>query len=258
MYGERHIDSRRAPRHHVILPYLLWHGLRGRGFRSLAFFTVTLQHKGQLFCCVGQKEEFTIIYSSKLYIHSVKKSIVKMVDIVELRKSDFWKKKIRKIVAYRDADKNGLISRKDFKIIVERFKNNAKSTPDKVELFSKNMLTFCDKVGLVDDSVEQSYEEFEIRWQDLILKDKTKHERLFNDMFVCLDINGDGVISLEEWKAHSWAIGGVPPEHAEDSFKAMDLNKDGKVTMDEFFAYHNEYFYSTENKLNSAILFGPL
>ena len=76
-----------------------------------------------------------------------------MVDIVELRKSDFWRKKIRKLVTYRDTDKSGFISRNDFELVVKKYKKSAKlSSPEKVELFSNNMLSFCDKVGLIDES----------------------------------------------------------------------------------------------------------
>ena len=180
-----------------------------------------------------------------------------MVDIVELRKSEFWRKKIRKAVVARDANNSGTISRKDFEIIVADYKKIA-TNEEKFELVKKSFLSFCDKVGLVNDSVELSYEEFEGYLHTLFAEDKMAHQQKFYDMFVCLDANGDGYISLEEWKVHSGAIGGVPPEHAEESFSAMDKNKNRKVTLDEFVAYHSEFFYSTENKLNSAILFGPL
>ena len=40
-------------------------------------------------------------------------------------------------------------------------------------------------------------------------------------MFQCLDANGDGVISVEEWKAHNLALA-ISPEHAQESFDTMD------------------------------------
>ena len=49
---------------------------------------------------------------------------------------------------------------------------------------------------------------------------------------------------------------GISPECAAH---AMDAKYgDGKVTRKEFVDYHIECYHSTENKLNSAILHGPL
>ena len=86
---------------------------------------------------------------------------------------------------------------------------------------------------------------------------KVTREDLMEQMFPILDCNGDCVISMEEWRVHNCAMG-ISPEHAEASFHAMDADEDGKISQEEFVNYHYEYFYSTENKLNSAILYGPL
>ena len=48
-----------------------------------------------------------------------------MVDIGELKKSEFWNKKIRRAVETHDADKNGSITRSDFEFVVERYKMSA-------------------------------------------------------------------------------------------------------------------------------------
>ena len=77
---------------------------------------------------------------------------------------------------------------------------------------------------------------------------------LFSTMFAAIDLNGDGIISFDEWKSHYVALG-IPAYHAQASFAAMDSDSDGKITMQEFVDYHFEF---TENKLNSAILYGPL
>ena len=76
-------------------------------------------------------------------------------------------------------------------------------------------------------------------------------------MFNCLDINGDGVVSMNEWELHYKCMR-FDPKHAKASFEAMDTNGDGVVSLEEFTAYHVEFFSTTDNKLNSAILYGPL
>ena len=180
-----------------------------------------------------------------------------MADFVELRKSEFWKKKFRRAVESRDTDKNGSITRSDFELVVERYKKSAGGTTDKIEKLSKVMSSFCDKIGL-GDTVVLSYEEFEQRWQAAMAQDQDDiNNKLFKTMFVCLDANGDDIIDINEWKMHNAAMG-IPPGYAQDSFNAMDKDGDGKITMDEFVNYHVEYLFTTENKLNSVILYGPL
>ena len=140
-------------------------------------------------------------------------------------------------------------------MLVEHYKKNAGATTDKIDTMSKIISTFCNKVGLVDYNVVLSYEEFEQNW--LAFTGEHAFIDRFKNMFKCLDANDDNIIDLAEWKVHNAAFG-IPPEHAEDSFNAIDRDGDGKITEDEFVNYHIEYFHTTENKLNSAILFGPL
>ena len=133
-----------------------------------------------------------------------------MVDVVELKKSEFWKKKFRRAVETRDTDKNGSITRSDFDLVVERYKKSAGGTTDKIEKLSKVMSSFCDKLGL-GDSVVLSYEEFERCWQDMMAQDQDDaHYRVFKNLFVCLDANGDNIIDINEWKMHNAAMG-IPP-----------------------------------------------
>ena len=50
----------------------------------------------------------------------------------------------------------------------------------------------------------------------------------------------------------------IPVEHAKASFEAMDANHYGKISMQEFIDYHTEFFFSSEDKLNSSVLYGPV
>ena len=117
------------------------------------------------------------------------------------------------------------------------------------------MFSFLEKLDLVNSILKLSYEEFEEHWHAMMAQ--RKNMDLSESMFACLDANEDGYISVKEWKVHNTALG-KPPEHAQNSFAAMDSDEDGKVSKDEFVNYHTEFFLSTENKLNSAILYGPL
>ena len=181
-----------------------------------------------------------------------------MVDIAELRQNEFWRKKIRAATHSRDVDKSGTISRADFQLVIGRYKKLESSTPESVERLSKMFLKVVDQLGLADAREVLSYDEFEERWMagiakgDVLVTAKTA----FKEMFNYIDTDGNGFITYNEWKDHYIALG-IPVEYARASFDAMDVDKDGKITNKEFANYHMEYFYSTENKLNSAILYGP-
>ena len=178
-----------------------------------------------------------------------------MVDVSELYKNDFWRKKFRRAVVARDVDKDGFITRGDFDLVTERYRKIAGKTPTKVDQLSESFSRYCDALGLVDESVQLSYEDFEERWKVMLANDMFQSN--MKNMFTCLDANDDGTISLDEWIIHNAAID-ISAEHAKESFRAMDTDGDGKISMDEFVDFHVEYFQTAENKLNSAILFGPL
>ena len=61
-----------------------------------------------------------------------------------------------------------------------------------------------------------------------------KHASL-EEVFKKLDANGDGFLSLDEFKASP--LGKRDAAKAEEIFKSMDTNSDGKVTLEEFKAF---------------------
>ena len=181
------------------------------------------------------------------------------VDFSALRQNQFWKKKFRKAVLVRDTNKDGCISRADFELMVDRCKKLDSSTPKHLDKFTQYLQRLCDSFGLVDESVKLSYNEFEDKWISAMKEwvKKGTIEKLFGSMFHLLDIDENGSISFEEWTAHYHTFG-IDAAHARASFDAIDINHDQNISEDEFVKYHMEYFLSTENKLNSAILYGPL
>ena len=128
-------------------------------------------------------------------------------------------------------------------------------------------MKFADMFGFTDASVKLSYDEF----GDALLKvmsgeganpaspqDKLQYAKdTLSEMFSNLDMNGDGVITFNEWSAHNQCLG-IDTAHARASFDAMDKSGDGKITKEEFVDYQYEYWYTAENTLNSEILYGPL
>ena len=115
-------------------------------------------------------------------------------------------------------------------ILRQWWKDSAKFTEIQ-KRYSEQLFRHCDKIGLVDDSVEMTYEEYKQHW--LAVTELGEYKKMFQIAFEILDINGDDVIRLEEWKAHSAAVR-VPPEWVEATFDAIDKDGDGKITKKEF------------------------
>ena len=111
-------------------------------------------------------------------------------------------------------------------------------------------------MGLIDESATLSYAEY----KEKIIENLSRggrFEPILGASFDNFDLNEDGNISFEEWKAYYYCFG-IDQAHARASFDAMDTNSDGKVSKDEFVNFLYECYFTAENKLGSAILFGPL
>ena len=76
-------------------------------------------------------------------------------------------------------------------------------------------------------------------------------------MFNAIDLDGDGVISLPEWKIYYHAMGIHDEQKAEESFKIVDSNGDNKMSLDEYIAGAFDFMYNQEESPNTYFL-GPL
>ena len=175
-----------------------------------------------------------------------------MVDFQALQKNSFWKKKLHQLALVRDTNNDGSISRADYEIVIDRYSKMKSKDAEKVVKFLSNL---CEQYG---PDTKLSFAEFEERWIEAMMKLSLDDiNSTLGSLFAALDLNGDGIISFAEWKSHYVALG-IPAEHAQASFAAMDSDSDGTVSKQEFIDYHFEFLCTTENKLNSGILYGPL
>ncbi|NET55004.1 MAG: hypothetical protein F6K47_01985 [Symploca sp. SIO2E6] len=78
---------------------------------------------------------------------------------------------------------------------------------------------------------------------------------LANQIFELLDLNGNGTISLEEYKIfyRSWRI---PEELAAEVFPKLDLNGDGNLSKDEFVELVRQFHHSDDPSNPGNWLFG--
>lgn len=173
----------------------------------------------------------------------------------QLLENPFWNKKLDRALKIRDVDKDGVISRSDFELTLKRFSQVEGISQERLATYRRHVEEMCTKWGLTDASKSLSYDEMK-RITAKIAEDQNKRE-LFTDLFNLLDTNQDGDISFTEWQTFYRCMG-VDLAYAKASFDAVDRNGDGGISRDEFLDYHCEFLFSTENNLNSAILYGPL
>ncbi len=175
----------------------------------------------------------------------------------DLTLNEFWKKKVYRAIRVRDANKDGYISKADFELIVQRYKDIG-APEEHLKKLDKVFTAHCVRYDLTDESAKLTYDQFAAMLARTAKnKDEDKRVDFFKSMFVVIDIDGNGEISFQEWVEFYKAMG-IDTQYARASFDAMDANKDGIISKKEFAAYINEYFFSSENKLNSSILYGPL
>lgn len=169
---------------------------------------------------------------------------------------EFHKKKIRQYAKVRDADKDGFVTRHDYDLILERYKKLGVS--DQHIKFTKRFFdTVCDAVGLTDHTKALTYEQFADNYTSQVVKIAKDNLAYANSAFDVVDLDGDGDISFAEWETTMKALG-FDTAHARVTFDAMDTNGNNTIQRDEFADYHYEFFMSTDDKMNSSILFGPI
>lgn len=177
------------------------------------------------------------------------------VNLEELSKNEFWQRKMRTVMKIRDANKDGLVSRADYRLVIQRYKEMGASEEHLKKL--EDYFSAAWKAGgVLDDTTEVTFQEFAVNFRKNA-EDKFEPMKIFSTQFEIIDSNGDGEISLKEWVEYYRAMG-IDTVHARASFDAMDMNADGVISKEEFAAYVMEFMYTTEDKMKSSLLYGPL
>lgn len=164
---------------------------------------------------------------------------------------------MQRFMEVRDADKDGLIERADFKLVIQRFKVIGTSE-EHLKKMSATYSKAYEQLGIVDGSTSLTYDEFVTRFAKQMVNSAEQMESIGDStVSVLFEAICSGEITFKEWVDFYNALG-IDPAHAKASFAAMDENGDGVVSKEGFAAYIKEFFLSTEDTLNSSILFGPL
>ena len=81
---------------------------------------------------------------------------------------------------------------------------------------------------------------------------------MFDKMFTMVDKDRKGYLTMDDWEDMAEILHINSREEAKSGFDAIDANQDGKLSREEFTDYMYEFYCTTDNKLGTINMLGPL
>jgi len=175
---------------------------------------------------------------------------------------EFWKKKMRAHFRCLDTNQDGVLTRKDFEDMADRYEHLDRLSKEKGRQMRTAFLNYWD--GLIGDQAKiqpitaQVYIEFQMKMGKKKIRE---HGRAIESLlFDIMDVNNDGFISPAEFEF--WFKVVAPVEHyeemAKETFRAIDINHDNKLSREEYMAAVAEFFTGEDEQSPFRFLWGPL
>lgn len=172
-------------------------------------------------------------------------------------------KKWTRLFQIYDADGNGVVEKADFETIFQTLAQAKKlevDTPKYDQLHDKFMEDWehLQKDADTDNDGQVSLEEW-LAHGDRRINDESMYQTvvdLANQVFELLDLDGNGVITVDEYKTIlvSWR---VSEEFAEEIFPKLDLNSDGHISKEELVELVRQFHTSDDPDAPGNSFFGP-
>ena len=162
-----------------------------------------------------------------------------------------------------DANGNGVVEKSDFEEIFQNVataRNLTQGTPDYDQLHAKFMEDWEHLRKDADKNNDGKVELAEwLEHGDRRINSPDMYQTnidLAHQIFELFDLNGDGVITLEEYKTilGSWHL---PEDLAAEIFPKLDLNGDGGITKDELVELLGQFHSSDDPEAPGNFFFGP-
>jgi len=172
----------------------------------------------------------------------------------------FWDKKMQSFFKRVNVSGNGLLSKKDFQVLGDRYVSFGKLDAKKADEIRVKLLKVWDDVFspmAKNDVLDAASYIGALKGCDS--KVLTESAKGFYAMwFGVIDLNGNGAIKKEEFTLFLKVFRVEDQKAAEDAFKALDTNKSGKLSKEDFIKNGCEFSLSNDESLPSKYMFGPL
>lgn len=175
--------------------------------------------------------------------------------------SPFVQRKIALAFYKYDQSKNGLLEKEDLLLIGKRIaesfglKESDRKYQQIMETYAKawdNYLAAADQDG--DGKV--SLVDFLAAREKMDASQIAKNQEVNKLMFDCLDVDGNGTISFQEYQVFLKALGETNEENIKRGFDSMDINKDGSISRDEYAKLRSDYGSSEDPEEPSKWFYG--
>ncbi|XP_013402651.1 sarcoplasmic calcium-binding protein-like [Lingula anatina] len=180
------------------------------------------------------------------------------MDYPPLTGSDLWKRKVRTYFKCFDVNGDGYITKEDYILSARRCAEYLDLDDERTEHVLNQRIRQWEY--MTKNASKVSEEEY-VEMVQVLCNQKHFREEFFlavvSMSFTVTDINGDGLISSEEYKAYFYSLG-LSAEASQKAFHLIDNNNDGFITVDEFGHAIAEFFFTEDPSNIYNEVFGAL
>jgi hypothetical protein len=179
--------------------------------------------------------------------------------------SDVLQKKLTQHFRFRDLDKDGFVERSDWVQCAQNLiaiREWQFGSPEYEEVMARHVAmwtTFWEPADLNRDgkvALDEYLHLAETQRKKGFTYEMKQVRKLFGAIFDTVDLDGDGEITLSEYKLfyRAWGIDGAT---AVSAFSSLDLNADAKLSREAFLQYGVNFYINDEPEVAGNMIFGP-
>lgn len=178
--------------------------------------------------------------------------------------TEFQKKKLTHLFHVFDPDGSGDVTADDFLLISANIAELHQLEPDSPEAgqIRTQYLAIWEGMKQVADEDQGTGVSLEawLGYFDHMLNTEGVYEQMIGELaenvFALFDLDGDGVIGLDEYRNFFRAYS-LDAQSAQESFTGMDLNGDGHLSREEIMELLHQFYHSDDLDSPGNYFYGP-